>query len=120
MQEEPVIGTLIRTNNSQLLEKQIHLYCAANKIENFGAEWFDVHPNAFVNAMEDLEYLPWYDQLHLARLREGLSQQQLAAYCGLGQKTISAIERGKDVKISTVLKVCEQLSHRVVIAFSDD
>lgn len=72
------------------------------------------------NALKDLEYLPWYDQLHLARLREGLTQQQLAAYCGLGQKTIPAIERGKDVKMSTVTKVCQQLSHRVVIAFSDE
>lgn len=119
-QEEPVIGTLIRTSNSRLVEMQIRLYCADRSIQPSDTGWFDVHPNAFANALEDLEYLPWYDQLHLARLREGLTQARLAAFCRLKQKTISQIESGRDVKMSSVTRVCRQLAHRVVIAFSDD
>jgi DNA-binding XRE family transcriptional regulator len=44
-----------------------------------------------------------------ARRKCGWSQAQLAAHADVAQRVISNIENGNDARISTILKICEQL-----------
>lgn len=50
-----------------------------------------------------------HQQLHSRRLAAGLSQQELAKRANLRQATISAIEAGNDVKLSSMERLAAAL-----------
>lgn len=51
------------------------------------------------------------------RLAKGLSQQQLANNMGVKQPHIARIERGEDVKISTILSLANALNESPEVVF---
>lgn len=59
--------------------------------------------------------LPIHQQLQAKRLAANLSQQQVATLAGLRQATISAIEAGHDVKLSSIEKLASALGVSLVI-----
>lgn len=120
MQEAPVIGTLVRTDNAFALEAQLHLYLKDRRLPAYGAEWFDIHPNAIQNCIEDgLPELAWYDQLQYHRLAAGLSQAELARRAGMRQATVSAIENGANAGIHSVIRLCKELHLRMTFVPSE-
>lgn len=114
MQEEPIIGTLVRCRDSRALESQLHLAFKHRKLPTFGGEWFDIHPDAVVNAVvAGLPDLSWYDQLRHYRALAGLTQQQLGDSAGLRQASVSRVEAGEDVNVRTILELCRELKLRM-------
>lgn len=120
MREAPVIGTLVRTDNAFALEAQLHLYLKGRRLPAYGTEWFDIHPNAIQNCIDDgLPELAWYDQLQYHRLKAGLSQGELARRAGTRQATVSSIENGANANISSVINICKELGLRITLVPSD-
>jgi DNA-binding Xre family transcriptional regulator len=114
MQEKPVIGTIIWCDNCHALEQYFHLCFKEHKLDTFGDEWYNIHPSALKNVFEDgLPSLPWYEQLHYHRLRNAMTQMQLAEYADLRQATISKVESGENVNMSTILEICRELKVRM-------
>lgn len=58
---------------------------------------------------------PAHFHLWLARKLAGLTQKQLAERAGVAQAFVARIERGRDVRISTMRRLYEALGYRMVI-----
>lgn len=57
------------------------------------------------------------DQLRDARLAAGLTQEQVALATGIDRPSVVRIERGQqDAKLSTLLRLCDALGVRLVVA----
>lgn len=111
MQEMPIIGTLVKCQNSFYIEALLHTYLKSRQMAStFGREWFDIHPMAIENALLDgPALLPIGQQIRLARLDQKFSQALLAKAAGLRQATVSDLERGRDKLLSTLLEVAREL-----------
>lgn len=116
MQEAPVIGTLVRCESSRYTERLIHTRLAKRRLPTYGVEWFDIHPDALINALADgPQQLTIGEQISLARYAQNMTQQQLAAASGLRQATISKVEAGKDCRLSVVLEIARELKLRLAL-----
>lgn len=57
------------------------------------------------------------DELRDARLAAGLTQEQVALATGIDRPSVVRIERGQqDAKLSTLLRLCDALGVRLVVA----
>ncbi len=117
MQEEPVIGLLLHTDDPVLLESLIHARYRSQQLATYGREWFMLNPATVAAEAADGQFpdLALHEQLRVLRRRRNLTQTQLARLAGLRQATISEIESGEDAMLSTLNKVLAVLQGKLAI-----
>jgi DNA-binding XRE family transcriptional regulator len=122
MARKPVIGLLIKTDHANSLESAIHVRLADCRIGEAGDEWFRTNPTKVqeiaINLLEDQDMktaqdIGWTIRKH--REKAGLSQSALAEMCDVRQATISKIESGGEIYISSLLNVIDALKLKIDI-----
>ena len=120
MQEEPVIGLVMRTDNARRDERLIHAILKKEKkqLDTFGKEWFRTRPHYVEKIFETvLPELPIGAQLRYLRYEKGLTQAELAKLIGRRQALISEVETGKaDAKLSTLFEIAYALELDIKLA----
>jgi DNA-binding XRE family transcriptional regulator len=58
---------------------------------------------------------PHHFHLWLARKLAGLTQKELARRAGVNQSLVARVERGRDVRLTTMKKLYEALGYRMLI-----
>ena len=58
---------------------------------------------------------PAHFHLWLARKHAGLTQSELAVRAGVQQSLVARVERGRDVRLSTMRRLYEALGYRVLL-----
>jgi DNA-binding XRE family transcriptional regulator len=58
---------------------------------------------------------PHQFHLWLARKRDGLTQRQLAEKAGVHQSLVARVERGRDVRLSTMRRLYQTLGYHMLI-----
>ena len=53
--------------------------------------------------------------LRARRKEKGIQQQNLAEYAGIQPASLARIEKGRDLKTSTLLRICEALELEVAL-----
>ena len=116
MQEEPVIGLMIRTNNCDRDEVILHTVLREHKLSTFGDEWFKINPNVVLNAYQySAEDMTVGMQIRMARYDQNMTQTDLATAAGLRQATISKIENDGDVQLHTICECLRELKMRIIL-----
>jgi transcriptional regulator with XRE-family HTH domain len=67
-----------------------------------------------------MEALPTGQAIKSARIRAGLTQQTLAERAGLALRTLTRIENGEDIKLSTLLAIADALNLSITDLVGDD
>ena len=123
MQEEPVVGLLIHTDNARRDERLIHAILKKEKkqLDTFGKEWFRTRPRYVEKISESvLPELPIGAQLKYLRYERGWTQAQLAEKAGIRQALVSEVETGKtDVKFSTLSVLTRALGLGIKLVAKD-
>lgn len=116
MREEPIIGLLINADNPSAVERALHAKLRGKRLPRYGKEWLLTSPDEVEGLLlpfNDFERMPLHERIRFARAQAGMSQIDLAQKSGLRQATISKIESGDDVLLSTVDKVARVLGLRI-------
>lgn len=120
MQEKPVIGLVMHTDNARRDERLIHaiLKKEGKQLDTFGREWFMTRPH-YVEKIFTLVLpeLPLGAQLRYMRYEQKLTQAQLAEKIGVRQALISEVETGKtNAKLSTLYEIAHALDLDIKLA----
>jgi HTH-type transcriptional regulator/antitoxin HipB len=122
MARKPVVGLLIKTDHGNALESAIHTRLADRRIGEAGDEWFITNPTTVHQIavslsgdckMRSPQDIGWTIRKH--REKAGLSQTELAEKCEMRQATISKIESGGEIYISSLLNVLDALNLKIEI-----
>lgn len=121
MQEKPVIGTLIRCDNCDVVEKLLHFSFKKFKLKNT-REWFDISPIAVENVWKDgLHSLNIHEQLLIARHAQRLTQTELSVSAGVRQETISYVETGQgNPSLHLIEAIANELGYKLSLVKIDD
>lgn len=111
MQETPEVLLVIKTDKCQHLERSIHLRLADKHMAAYGREWFLTNDTEVESAaLETTLSENIGETIRMARLSSGMTQAELARISGVRQGTLSMLESGNDVMLSTLKAVCKTLS----------
>jgi len=116
----PIVALLIRTNNPQLIESQLHNHLKSSRVGDTGDEWFMTNSEEIENYYNNIIDDCGFDNIGLlilkVRARKGYTQHELSKMSGVLPKTISALENGHySVKIKSVIKILKALKITLVI-----
>lgn len=107
MQEAPTVSLVVLCDDSQSLEAHLHNSLADKRIAAYGSEWFMTTPETVLSSALGYQ-IPSNEPLRIsstqslgkairaARIRQGLSQKDLAKMNFTNQAWISEIENGKN------------------------
>lgn len=117
MQEKPIVGLLIRTDNCHRDERILHTILRDDKLETFfGNEWFQTNPKGVLNVYKNmLDELTLGMQLRIARLEEDMTQEYLAECAGLRQATISSAENDENIQTDTLNQILIELKKKIIL-----
>lgn len=74
-----------------------------------------VKPQPFPSMDKDLDADTLGEIVRASRTQAGLGIHEAAAFCGVAVDTLSKIEKGRDVRLSSVFKVCKMLGLRLEV-----
>ena len=116
----PIVALLIKTNNPQLIESQLHHHLSSFRVGDTGDEWFMTNSeeieNHYNNIIDDCGFENIGLLILKIRARKGYTQHELAKMSGVSPKTISALENGhRGAKISSVIKILNALKTTLVV-----
>ena len=116
MKQEPIIGLLIRTDNSSRDERLIHTLLNDYKLDTFGSEWFNTTPEEVMSLYNGaIKSLSLGLQIKELRLKSNLTQTQFAEKTGLRQATVSDIENDRSCTLDTIEKCLNFFDKRLLI-----
>jgi HTH-type transcriptional regulator/antitoxin HipB len=110
MKERPLIPLVIKTDDSILLEAELH--CSLTRCDAFGKEWFMTNPDEVERAYngETSQEITLGLLIRTKRAQLGLTQSELAKIVGTRQATVSAIENNpSSVGVRTAIQILDGL-----------
>lgn len=140
----PVLAVEVRTDKAYSLESSIHAKMRHSKIQDdrCGDEWFFTNPREFVrvakSALSEMdlivdvcgddfgestflveEYQDWGFAISSLRSELGMTQRQLSDAAGMRQGTISSMENGGPVKLSSIWGLIRLLGYSAILVKKD-
>ena len=117
MFEEPVIALVIKSGSGITMESLVHCRLKLKRLPAFGNEWFMTSPEEVEEIYEKLlknpELLSIGEKIKMMRIKKGLTQEKLSRISGVSQVSVSFIERGSNVSMTTVEMLAHALGKRV-------
>lgn len=116
MQEEPIIGVLIRTDNCVRDEAIIHASLSGDKLCSFGNEWYCTTPQLVIESINNSTIpLGIGVQIKMIRAKRGITQQDLSGLSGIRQETISMIESGGNTSLKSISAIASSLGLKIIL-----
>jgi len=118
MLEEPVIALFFKCDDASIIERIAHHALASRRMVTHGREWFDTNGDEVLSLLQCAPVvLTLGDQFRSERLRQRLSQTELAERANVRQATISKVERGEgDNSLIVLQQIAKALGKTIVLA----